>query len=231
MILTVLSLHNYVEAQKIALTFDDNSLPSIDLASYILTPQSIKIRDTLYYQDWKPGILYYPNGSFKDYEKIQYDVRANTIRIQQDNRILNLSPGILTGFAILGNDGSANVFISREVKVSEQSVLSLLEIVVHGKAVLLIGRHAVKLNSGQRNFSEFDMIRFDEKAVKVPDLRTSYYGLGEDGKLRKLKTNKKASLAVMKDQQKPMSAYIKSTVVNWKNLTDLAKLFNHYNSL
>jgi hypothetical protein len=124
-------------------------------------------------------------------------------------------------FRIEESDLVPLVFSNGYPAIDNQTTASFYQVIADGKARLL--RYYKKVIRTDQAFNSATV-------TKTFVLNDFYYVLIND-KITRIKPGSKVILNALNDKAEKMQAYIKSTKVDYKSDTDLAKLFNYYNSL
>ncbi len=173
--------------------------------------------------EWQPGYAYYQDGSSRSYEGIRFKLRENKAEINANKHILELLPGVVTGFSMVKDSSVSHIFIN--VPLQEPLFMELL---APGKADLLVLRiEDIKNDEPEKGI--VTTIRFDKKEEIIN--YNEFFYVWYNGMIKKYKSSKKFTLGVMSDHSDEIEKYFKENKSNLKDPLQLIALFEYYNLL
>ena len=175
--------------------------------------------------DWQAGYAYYLDGSSRRFDGMKYDPEKDLIQVSVEENVLTLLPGVINGVSMETEQSISRIFL--KVPLDDPVFMEALSV---GKVHFLIYRKvkAEGLDIYQRSDATEILVReIEEKPVEFDEV---LYSWDEKG-VKKLKETKKGLLSIMKDRAEEVETFMDEERIRMKEITDLMKLFDYYNSL
>ncbi|WP_295711618.1 hypothetical protein [Mucilaginibacter sp.] len=177
--------------------------------------------------NWFPGKVSLVSGKTM-LAKLKYDLIKDELLFQSPRDSLALAfvepvrSFSFDTFGILESNLLPLVFSSGYPAVDEQTPASFYQVIADGK---------VKVLKRYKKIIHSDQVFNSATVTKTFALKDAVYYLLMNDNIARIKPGSKVILTALNDKAEKMQTYIKSAKVDYKSDTDLAKLFNYYNSL
>jgi hypothetical protein len=177
--------------------------------------------------NWFPGKVNLVSGKTM-LAKLKYDLIKDELLFQSPRDSLALAfvePVRSFSFDTFGIPESnllPLVFGSGYPAIDEQTPASFYQVIADGK---------VKVLKRYKKIIHSDQVFNSATVTKTFALKDAVYYLLMNDKIGRIRPGSKVILTALNDKAEKMQTYIKSAKVDYKSDTDLAKLFNYYNSL
>ncbi len=207
-------------AQPVSVVVIDNDLQvkfSAQLQLRYLPVDEFKVLE------WQPGYAYYQDGSSRSYEGVRLNLRGHKAEINLNKQILELLPGVVTGFSMGDESSLSHIFVN--VPLEDPRFMELL---APGKADLLVLRKEDKKNDEPEK-GIVTTLTFDGKE-EIINYEEIFY-VWNNGRIQKYKPSKKFILRVMSNQSEVIQKYLKKNRTQLKEPDQIIALFEYYNSL
>jgi hypothetical protein len=175
--------------------------------------------------DWQAGYAYYLDGSSRKFDGMKYDPELGLIRVSVEGHVLTLLPGVINGVSMETNESVTRIFIKVPL---EKPVF--MEALSTGEIHLLIYRKVKAEGLDFYQQSDATNFQLEEPEPEPVEYDEFIYTWSKQG-VKKLKSSKKAILSMMKDHAAEVEAFIDTERIKRKEISDLMKLFDYYNSL
>jgi len=175
--------------------------------------------------DWEPGYVYYLDGSSRQFDGMKYDPEQDLIQVSASGNVLTLLPGIINGVSMESED-----FVTRIFAKVPMGKSVFMEALSTGKIHLLMYRKVKAEKSDMYKESDATNILLAKKEKPPVKFDEILYIWNQEG-VRKFKNSKKSVLSLMDDHTTEMGKFIDENRISMKNISDLMKVFDFYNSL
>ena len=172
--------------------------------------------------DWEPGYAYYPDGSSRKFDGMKYDPATDLIQVSTGGYVLTLLPGVIDGVSMEIDNTVTRIFVKVPLKKPV-----FMEVLSPGKLNLLIYRG---LKGEQAKIQSNTVVIRLEKEVKIIEFEEQLYVWGVGG-VDKLKSSKKAILALMEDNAAAVEEFMDKSGIKTKEIANLKRIFDYYNQL
>ncbi len=195
---------------------------SIRTSNFKSKPKSIE--GSYYYNDqWNVGTIRLFSGERIENYPLKYDLKMNQIDIKVNNEIKTISIGLVKEIVWVDKKGIRDIFKNTSNFNTEVGIGFFL-ILYEGEISLLKHTKLILLES---NYNQ----AMDVGSKSKKYLKKEKYYIYSDGKISNVKKTKKKILKVFKDKSESVKKYANENNLSFKNDSDLAKIFEYYNSL
>jgi hypothetical protein len=168
------------------------------------------------FDDWLPGSVVTEDGKTYDNLKLRYNIRfSQLIFLNQNDEVLGFREPVKM-FTI-----NHMVFANGFPPVDTQTIAAFYQVLADGKIKLL--KYSKKVIEERQTYGATAM----EKSYRKMQ---SYY-IFKDGKMVKVRADKKSLLAALPDHSAQLESYIKDNNVNLKDDMAIAQVIVYYNTL
>jgi len=168
------------------------------------------------FDDWLPGSVVTEDGKTYNNLKLKYDIRFSQLIFLNQNDEASGFREPVKMFTI-----NHMVFTNGFPSVDAQTIAAFYQVLADGKIKLL--KYSKKVIEERQTYGATAM----EKSYRKMQ---SYY-VFKDGKMTKVRADKKSLLAALPDQAPKLETYIKDNNVNLKDDMGMAQVITYYNTL
>lgn len=182
--------------------------------------------------NWVLGYLVSNDGKLSEKMLLNYDIHYNNPTSKTSNEmkdIVVIDKNLYSGFVLV--DANENKYIYTKIgrdkfsrKKKEDKYYQLID--APNKNILLETSKKLK----DPNASGWTSSRDNTLSASFV-MKTQYYVLNKDKVYVKTKLSSGSVAKALKDQKKVIQSYIKQNKLKFKNVNDLIKVMNYYNSL
>jgi hypothetical protein len=181
---------------------------------------------TYLYDTWSKGTVKLSDGNTYAGLELMYDLGANRLIFKSEKGIPQAFAVAVTEFTIAAPAEDKTQTVSKKYKngfppADGNKTTTFYEVLSNGNITLL------KLTELKRVREVAVGNIYPTTQMKTAD---SYYVFA-DGKLSRIKREKKALKQILQDKAKDLDTYMASNKLDLKNDSDLSIIFDHYNAL
>lgn len=218
-LIIILLVTQLAQGQDVSLHSNGNDPVELSDNFSLFIPQNV---NQYLATQWSKGRLFYPNGSSKDYDSLNFDRYSNVLEVVSNNKAVSILPMGLSGALIYNSPSLGTVLIVG--KVVEESKFLLLQ--SEGK-YLLASYLFSNDNQVELNYKN-DEIRFVPKK-KVEAVIKEHYVIFEKEQWEEIKLNKSAFSKLFKVDKKELQSLASENGLNTNNKQGLKALFQLLN--
>jgi hypothetical protein len=177
------------------------------------------VKGSQYYNDFRPGIIYLPDGQTVEGLQVALNGYENTMEYKMEGKLFAYSPEKLKGFLFLTESGEKVVFTS-EFTIPTLSKRRFLQVLERGKYQLL--HHSYKIMTDDVTAT------YGAQAAKVFQNQEEFFVV-KDTKVFLLKNKQKDLQAIFGEDFERVNTLIKQQKINFKNKEDVQGLIRQLN--
>ena len=216
-----------VHAQRIINVTASNSLstigaPADHYSPPILTDKNTEnIADAFYGGTWHTGYVIINDSTKSNVVKLAYNTQNGELLLIEDDKKMSLPASALDGFVLTELENRTvfkNGYKSKFYDISTEQMMR----VVFDDGIQIIAKETSDWK--QRGGGPLGQIRYQI----IPE--TTYFVVKNDGKLRRIKLNKKNVLALFKNERKEVEQYAIDHQLDFAKESDLKKILSQTES-
>ncbi|MBC5993859.1 hypothetical protein [Pontibacter cellulosilyticus] len=191
-----------------------------------LTKNYTDVQGSAYlYDSWKKGSVTTARDITYDGIELMYDQVEDQLIFKGSGGVAKTFNQPIKAFTLKASKDNAilkeQVFLSGFMPIDGAKPATFYEVLADGEVQLL-------RRSAKRIFEELPY----GSATKVKAFKIdSFYYISKEGKLTKIKNDKKSVLQALSDKKTALESYIKTNKLDLKKDEELAKLITYYNTL
>lgn len=212
---------SYVFSQDVTIKPESKQLITV---SSEFIPGSTSNLDQYLVSKWAKGKLYYANGTFKEYDSLNFDRYGNVIETVIENKPLSVYPIGLAGALIY--TGSATGYIL--VKAVLDGTPKLLEVRSIGKTVLASTLNTIQ--EVERKTIKTDDIRFVPKPEAEISVSEKFY-VWNGSEWNSFKMNKSGIAKLFNLDKKEVQEVTSTNNIKTSTNEGVVALFQYFNNL
>jgi hypothetical protein len=178
-----------------------------------------EVKGTQYLDDFRPGIIYLPDGQTVEGLPIALNGYENALEYKIEDRLYSYAPEKLKGFLYVNGSGEKMVFTS-EFTIPTLSKKRFLQVLERGRYQLLL--HSYKIMTDDVTAT------YGAQAAKVFQNQEEFF-IVRDNQVALLKNKQKDLQAAFGEDFVKVSTLIKEQKINFKNKEDVKSLIRQLN--
>ena len=181
------------------------------------------------FDEWMNGNVVIKSGTKLKGVKLKYDVYSDALNFQDPSgKVRILSKSKIMSFEITNPDVDRDTLTFEKYELSGFKGEVFCLVIYDGEKWKLVNKIRKYLTEKITTIGGYNNSKSESRKFQKVN---SYFLIKEDGSTIKTNNNKKSLLSVMGDQEAKLKSYIKSSKLDLKKESDMARLVQHYEEL